>query len=58
MKQLLSKFKKTPGEEIAQYVGLSMFVGGLLVLAGFGWALLVAGVIVTGIGAGKEAGVL
>lgn len=44
--------------EVSQLVGLSMFVGGVWSLAGFGWALMVSGVITTAVGAGKEAGII
>jgi hypothetical protein len=54
----MSKFNKylPMVPEVTQFVGLSMSIGGVWVLAGFGWALLAAGIVTTAIGAGKEAG--
>lgn len=56
----MTKFKKYLPmlPEVSQFVGLSMIVGGVWTLAGFGWALLTAGIVTTAIGAGKEAGVI
>lgn len=42
----------------SQVVGLVMLIGGIWSLAGFGWALMVSGVITTAVGAGKEAGII